>query len=294
MPTPTDMTLDCYATTPTPDTEDFRVEATVTAEGELPTTAIFVYSIGDTEDSSTDSFARIANPQDLQNLSVSRALAVTNSVDEYLASYAAFQYQNLDVAVGAKAMLKGRVNDLVKRWIVYSSVFLQDSGLSQSYPSSDPSVQEALESDYADAKEARVAAEVAVTDADTALTSAKDDVDVVQELINRAESCTGFMQVFSEKFYDYVDAVHSGGSEGASAAAIRTASLYPMLTSRGAECNSELQTQINNKNTADTAVATATADKIEAETELTAAQAAEDAALAAVLNVCPDFDPASV
>lgn len=294
MSTPTDMTLDCYGTTPTPDSEDFRIEATVTSAGELPTTAVFVYSIGDANDTATDSFARIANPQDLQNLSSSRAASVSASAEEYLASYAAFQYENLEVAVSAKAMLKGRINDLVKRWITYHDSFLFETGESKSYPSSDPSVQEALESDYKSAKEEREAAEIVVTDTDTALTTAKDDVDNIQELIDRADSCVSFMQTFSEKFYEYVAAVQSGGSEGAAAAGIRTTSLYPMLSTRGAECGSDLQSQINNKSAAEAVIATATQDKIEAEQALAAAQAAEDAALAAVLAVCPDFDPSSV
>jgi len=291
MTTPTEMTLDCYATTPTSDTEDFRIEATVNEAGELPITAVFVYTIGDADDSATDTFARIANPQDLQNLSVSRAAAVADSLTEYLASYAAFQYEDLEVAVSAKALLKGRVNDLVKRWITYNQQFLLDSGESQSYPSSDPSVQDALEDDYKTAKEERATAETTVTDTDTALTTAKDDVDIIQELIDRAQSCATFIQTFGESFYPYVAEL---SSEGSTSTGIRTSTLYPMLTARGAECNADLQTQLNNKSAAEAAVATATQDKIVAEQELTAAQAAEDAALAAVLAVCPDFDSSSV
>jgi hypothetical protein len=46
--------------------------------------------------------------------------------------------------------------------------------------------------------------------------------------------------------------------------------------------------------TANVTVANAVTTKKEAEASLASAQAAEDAALAAVLAVCPDFDPASV
>lgn len=291
MPDFTNMTLECYGTTPSPGVQDFRVEATVTVGGELPTTAVFVYTVGDEDDSATDSFARIANPQDLQNVKATRAAAVSASESEYLASYAAFQYADIDVAIGAKAMLKGRVNSLVKDWIKYNETFLLDTGVSKSYPSSDPSVQDDLEATYADAKAARVDAEVVVVDTDAALTASRATVDSTQALITSAKTCTDFISTFSTHLYAYTDNVISENSDATS---IRLNYLYPLLTSRGAVCSGELQTQINNKAAAEAAVATATMDKIEAEQELAAAQAAEDAALAAVLAVCPEFDPSSV
>jgi hypothetical protein len=51
---------------------------------------------------------------------------------------------------------------------------------------------------------------------------------------------------------------------------------------------------VNNKNAKDKAVEDAVTAKKEAEAALAAAQKAESAALAAVVDVCPDFDPESV
>ncbi len=286
----TDVTFDCYGTTVSPDTEEFRVEATVTAEGELPTTAIFVFLIGDADDAATDTFARVANPQDLINLQINRDATITAEGTEYLASYASFQYPNLTVGVNAKALLKTRINELISQWITYHDVFIADSGESQPYPSTDPAVEDTLKSDYTTAVSAREDAEAAVVVADTALTAAQNDADTAQSFIEAWQKGYDFTQTFSEKFYQYVAALLTEGSE---AAGIRSTSLTPSLTSYGAECASQLQFWINQKAVYETEIATTTQTKIEAEQTLASAQAAEDEALAAVLAVCPDFDPAT-
>lgn len=287
----TDVTLNCSAITTGPDTEEFRIEAVVDDAGELPTTAIFVFTIGAEDDVTTDSFARIANPQDLQNLLINRDDTIAIDGTEYLASSAEFLYEELNVAVDAKAMLKTRINELVKLWLTYENSFITESGESRPYPSSDPEVEETLKADYAAAKEARIAAGEDVTAADTALTTAETEVENALILINTYQSCYDFIVDFSEKFYDYVSAITT---EGAAAAGIRTTSLSPLLSTRGAECSSQLQYWKNLKTAREDDVASATQDKIEAEQTYAAAQKAEDAALAAVLAVCPDFDPASV
>lgn len=287
----TDVTLTCSAVTTGPDTEEFRIEAVVDDAGELPTTAIFVFTIGAEDDATTDTFARIANPQDLQNLLINRDDTIDADGTEYLASSAEFLYEELNVAVDAKAMLKTRINELVKLWLTYENSFITESGESRPYPSSDPEVEETLKADYTTAKDARIAAGEDVTTADTALTTAEGEVDTALSFISTYESCYDFTAEFSEKFYEYVNALTT---EGAAAAGIRTTSLSPLLSNRGAECNSQLQYWKNQKTAKEEEVATATQDKIEAEQAYAAAQQAEDAALAAVLAVCPDFDPSSV
>ncbi len=286
----TDVTLDCYGVTTAPDTEEFKIEATVDDAGELPTVGIFVYAIGDSTDASTDTFARIANAQDLQNLLLNRADTVTAGDAEYLSSFASFQYTDLDVAISAKAMLKTRINELVKKWLLYQETFLLNTGVSQAYPSSDPEVEDALIDAYTDARDARIVATEALEDATTALESAIEDVDASQGYIDVYQACREFVVEFNEKFYEYTDAVVT---EGPTATPLRL-TLESLLVTRGAACSAGLQTWQNTKTANESAVTTATQDKIEAEQTLTAAQAAEDAALVAVLAVCPDFDTSSV
>jgi hypothetical protein len=287
----TDVTMDCYGVTPTPDTEEYRIEATVDAAGELPTTAIFVFAIGDKTDVASDTFARVAYPQDLNNLYASRDTAIAADVTEYLASYASFQYTDLDIAVGAKAMLKTRINDLVKRWETYDSDFTDGSGESQPYPSSDPAVEEELQAAYVTARDDTVSAEKQVTSAETALQDARDDVDTANKFVETYQSAVDFLTTYNATLYDYMDNLTV---EGSTAAGIRNTSLTPVLSAYTSDNTGKLQYWLNSVATAEQEVSTAKQDKIEAEQELAAAQAAEDKALADMLACCPNFDPATV
>jgi len=286
----TNMTLDCYGTTPTPDTEAFRIEATVTTAGELPTTALFVYAIGDPERTDADNFARIANPQDLQNLSRDRDAAIASDRDEYLTSYASFQYANLDQAVEAKATLKSRVNELVNNWISYQTTFIYDTGVSTSFPMSDPTVEQALIIDYTDARSARIVAEAAFTVADMAVTIAESELDQSRDYLPQLQRASAALSQINQDLYDYWSNVVSEGS----VATPKRYTLVSTITDDAAYFSSAVQTQRNLIVGQETALTTAKSEKTEAAATLSAAQEAEDAALAAVLAVTPDFDPASV
>ena len=284
------MTLNCYGTTPTPDTEAFRIEATVTDAGELPTSAIFVFSMTKPEIEDADTFARIANPQDLQNLSRDRDAAVASDLSEYLASYASFQYANLDQAVEAKATLRSRVNELVNSWITYQTTFLFDSGTSTSFPTSDPTVEDSLITAYKNARTARIEAEAAFTAADMSVTMLDAELEQSRTYLPQLEQASEAMSAINQKLYSYWDDVVS---EGADAIGKRTA-LVSYISEEGAYFSSALQTQRNLIVGQESALTGAKTEKTEAAATLSAAQEAEDAALAAVLAVTPDFDPASV
>ncbi len=285
----TNVTLDCYGTTPTPDTEAFRIEATVTAQGELPTTALFVYSIGDPDRADSDSFSRIANPQDLQNLSLDRAAAVLAGTDEYLASFASFQYADLDVAVTAKAQVKGRINELVNRWIAFQTSFISDTGASQSFPSSDATQEEALVATYDEAKSERIAAEAVVVTADIAVTMQEAELEQTKTYIPISQRATTDMARINNELYAYFAEIVT---EGSVSFALR-ATLSSFMAVETAYFNGSVQTLTNTKAAQEEALATAKTSKIEAAQLLAAAQAAEDAALAAILAVNPDYDPAT-
>lgn len=286
----TNMTLDCYGTTPTPTTEAFRIEATVTAAGELPTTALFVFSMDDADRPDADNFARIANPQDLQNLSIDRAAAVLAGTDEYLASYASFQYPDLDQAVNAKETLKGRVNELVNLWITYQTTFVFDTGTSTAFPSSDPTVETALVTTYTDARDERVAAASVFSDASITVTMATTELDQSKAFLPSLQRASAAFASANNELYSFRAEILNEGS----VAIPLGDGLRTTITTESAYFNSTLQTQINTIAAQETALTTAKSEKTEAATALAAAQVAEDAALAAVLAVVPDFDPATV
>lgn len=253
----TNMTLDCYGVTPTADSEAFRIEATVTAAGELPTTALFVTTIRDTMVPDSDAFARIANPQDLQNLTRDRAAAVAAETKEYLTSFASFQYDDLDQAVAAKETLKSRVNELVNRWISFQTSFILDTGVSSSFPSADPTVEEALVTTYTDARDERIAAASAFLDADVSVTIATAALAQARVYLPTIQRASTDLTRINNELYDYGSAVLN---EGTTAASKRT-NLGTFLSDEAAFFASSVQTQMNLIAGQESALATLTDEK---------------------------------
>lgn len=286
----TNMTLVCYGTTPTPTTTSYRIEATVTDAGELPTTAIFVYAIGDPEREDADSFARIANPQDLQNLSRDRDAAIASDLEEYLSSYASFQYSDLDQAVEAKATVRSRVNELVNSWITYQTTFIFDSGTSTAFPTSDPTEEEALISAYTTARDERIVAESEYTAADLDVTIAESELSQSREFLPQLQRALTAMNDINQYAYDYRSTLLNEGSISTS----KWDTLAGVIATEASYFSSATQEQKNTITAQESALTDAKTVKTEAAATLAAAQEAEDAALAAVLAVTPDFDPATV
>ena len=287
----TEVTQKCYSVTLDPSTQEHYIETSVIAAGELPITMIFVFTIGAVDRPTSDIFSRVANPQDLQNLKVNRDQAIAIDGTEYLASYLELKYTDINVAVQAKAMLRTRINELINGWLIYRDKFIIDSDSNILFPSSDPEVEKTLIKAYSDAKIARTAAEINVGEKDDAVDTAKTDVTISQET-----------HVIYKTFLDYhvslqtqIDQYNSLiAVAGTPALKYWTNTLNVTLTGEkslltGQELSSRQTIAAKQK-----AVETAVQEKAQADQELAAAQAAENAALAAVLAVLPTFDPASV
>lgn len=282
-----DITQDCYSVTVDPDTQEHRIETTVNTSGELPSTAIFVFNIGDPDEISTDSFSRVGNPQDVQNLLINRDAAIAAEDSEFLASYLSLQYADLDVAVQAKSMLRTRINELARQWITYRDEFTVDSGVSQMYPTVDPDFEEALVASYVTARDARIVAEANVTTKEAELEDAQDAVTNAQEIHTiYSDALTHDTQINTEL------GTYNGlvSTPGAAATAYWTNTV--LITLQG-WTSSLVGLELSWRNT----VASRQQDseaavqaKAQADQELVAAQETENAALAAVLEANPDFD----
>lgn len=292
----------CYGTSVDSETVEYKIEATVTVGGELPTTQIFVYTIGDEDNSATDDFARVGNAPDIQNLNEDRDAAIAAGDTEYLSSYSEFQYPDLDVAVQAKEMLSTRINELVNAWLTYQSAFYNDES-SRAYPTALDNLEEGLRDTYVEAKDAREAAETTLTTAQGDLDDAKTDLDHANELKGCAQSCVDFLTRQSSSGTDigfipllntYHGLIVSEGSEAAALWSGGSGTVSTDIGARLAECQSNLQQYNNQVASATQEVNDAATAQAEAEQNLAAAEAAEDEALAAILDVCPDFDPSSV
>ncbi|RLI88037.1 MAG: hypothetical protein DRP01_00355 [Archaeoglobales archaeon] len=330
----------------------YTIITTVVDKGELPYLQFFVYSVVDPADPKDDTFERVGNPYDLENVNNNRTAAIIAGETTYLSSELRREYLTLDVAVQAKDAVKSRVNDGVKAWYTYVTEF--EGSSSDVYPTVDPSYEQALINAYTAAKVARVAAEGTVTDADTDVTVAEAEASAAAQIVAIYQSeksfCDSARLVAWTNYYGAVGSfsssivtqnnrysgfitsitaaydAHSGStypvaptdpdwstvftalnSYSSDPANFQTGplALFQSSENYGATLDAEFAAfcaaaaanytaALGQKQAKDQAVATSVTAKEEAEASLVVAQEAEDTALAAVVAVCPTFDPLSV
>lgn len=284
------ITQSCYSVTVDPETQEHRIETTVNTQGELPGTSIFVFTIGDPELTSTDVFSRVGNPQDIQNLNNNREAAIAAGDTEFLINYLSLQYPDLDVAVQAKAMLRTRINELSRSWLTYRDSFTVDSDVALMFPTSDPDVEEELVASYVTARDARIVAEANVTTKEDELEASRDAVTNAQEIHTIYQESLDYDTVLNQQLATYNGLILTPGTEATTYWTTVAGTLTPRTT--------EIRTlELSWRNTVaarQTEMETAVQDKTQADQELLAAQEVENSALAAVLEINPDFDPASI
>lgn len=171
---------------PTPGTVKYRITSTVTDAGDLPFKELFVYKINDPVDDSNDTFERVANPYDLQNITPDRVTAVANGESYFLWSVLVRDYDDIEIATQAIAALEGRINTAVTTWSDYQTNF--EGTEIDTYPSEDQELVDALKADYTTKKAARISAEADVTTAETALTTAQAEAELAVEKVSLYEN----------------------------------------------------------------------------------------------------------
>jgi len=170
-------------------TPAYQITTTVTAPGVLPDTGMFVFKIVDPAEPKDDAFQRVGQPKDINFMLRDRDAAIAAGDEEYLYFRLVKQYTDLEVAIQAKAAIKSRVDASIKQWYLYQTEFV---GIVDSlHPGTDPEYEQQLENTYLAARDARIAAEEAVEDADTAL-------DTAQLLLNHAEEIAGIRKEESD------------------------------------------------------------------------------------------------
>jgi len=280
-------------------TKRYRIRTSVLAVGELPQLQIFVFEIKDAVDPSLDAFIRIGTPYDLDTFSPDRVTAVANGDAYYLSAEFMQDYRDLQLAVTAKDAIYSALDTLTNTWYTYTTSF-QGADDESAHPSVSASYEQQLIDTYADAKETRVEAEAALVTATTDLTLSQADAASAAEITalykNEKDFCTEFGSTWTS-YKAMVDSWYVAYSVSSADQASATA-LADMLESiRNTFCNnaaSQYSLAVNAQNAAESEVQTKVLAKKEAEAEVTSALAAEAAALSAVLNICPDFDPLSV
>jgi len=288
----TDIIQQGYAYNVGDGTVKYRLETSVNTAGELPSTHIFVHSISTADTPGSDEFERVATVADLTDLPQSRDDAVDGDLTDYLSNYMEVQYDSLDVAKQAKAMVASRINELIRTWITFRDEFAIDTDVTQYFPTASSTEEETLKQAYVDAKEARIKKEEEVADKAEEISDAEETSSRAAEIVVIYENERWFCdEILNGQFAEYVSKLDT---EGAAALAYRTTTLQPSFTAFCANANAQFVAWSNTKQASDQNVADLTTEKAALDAELVAAQQAEDEALAAVLAVCPDFDSASV
>lgn len=101
----------------------FKITIWTTAQGPLPSMAIFAIQINDPEDPKADTFGRVVDITDFSLYGEDRAQAVLNQQAFYRLSQWVFYYDDLTTAVNATDVLKTRIDEMVTEWETYDTQF---------------------------------------------------------------------------------------------------------------------------------------------------------------------------
>ncbi len=289
----TEIERKCYSIT-VDEEPKYKIEFTSVEAGELPNYQIFVYTIGDLNDVSTDVFLSVANMEQITKLPVDRNVAIRDAGSHYLSSYVEFTYATLDTAVAAKDVLTSRINELINIWVKYRDDFSDLDGTSIYLPTVDPSYEQKLKDSYTEKKEATINAQLDATEAAALVKTRKAELDSANALrIVYAECkqiCETVVGISGTNLSHYIDLVIAG-SEPAEAEAYREATLTEAISTACKLTASKYTSSVAAVSNAEAEYTDAVTDSARAATELKEKQREEDEALAAASAACQDFDP---
>lgn len=304
----------------------FVVTSTMTGAtipGQLPHLGVFVMRIVTRIDPQDDTFQRVARIADLSELPLGRddGLSSDDGVDiDYLAVTVVLNYNTLTEAKAAYVAIKDRVNALVTDWVDFKANF--DAPIISpevfTLPSVDDSQFEVLSAAYKVAKQDRYQKNLLKLEADAALTRATTDYNykrareveldamvakgiIVDTDMNAASSFHAALLSAGTTFLAAAGCAASGDQDDFQDALNTATNETSILTSYDTDVatltgliNGYDAARVVEVSAASTALATAQADQIAKAQALTTAQATETAALAEVIEVCPDFDKNSI
>ena len=286
----------------------YRIITVVVDKGDLPNLEIFVTEIADALDPTSDRFVRIATPFDLSNLTTSRVTAVANDYTHFLSASAVNDFGSLEAGIKATTELKGRINNLVTTWLLYTGEFLTSPAAVYFFPSADETYIKLVKDAYVSARAARISAESALSAWTTAVIDAEESIDDLNSLLSfltqLREGCNSLLHAGTGHWirlqadmvvaYDYLSPPGYTPPPNYSFVSPRTGEVDTVLVANCNLIHGQYSTTVTALSAAQTTLNNAQKEKNKAVADLTTAQETEDAALAAVIDVCPSFDPATV
>lgn len=236
-------------------------------------------------------FARIANVNDITALPRDRVIAVAQKRTEYLSTAVSLTFDNITTADAADRQLRDRLSQLVRDWRTFNIDFITNPYVDYELPQHDSSVEAT-----------RTAAYVAARDARVLLEADRDRADAEHE-----QCVTGC--VADKTIYGFLveDVAKLTAARSKVVGITDTGPVKDFVLAQGAYVNDGdsyqrllITRQLELNEYAEKVRACARECDLLAATLLTAQRAVDDAraaetdALAAVVEVCPTFDPSTV
>lgn len=306
----------------------FEITATCLIAGSLPDRHIFVLEITEEDDPKNDALQRVAAIQDFSTYLADRDDALDEGFAAWRSSTVTLRYSNLTTANAAASELSSRINALVEDQDLNELEFITGSGGELvTYPVVDPSEKQAL-IDAAEAAEEAISPLETTRDEKRECTeSLQTEIDVLEERIQEAQTdltsvntvlaelspiSTSLSSVYGTSLtaVAQVRTLNSSSSASTSEKAdiesqlvnldsylitwnTQNTNLSTVISSSLAAVQSTLQTRITTlstqRNAKITELAKCNQELAIAQGAVDAARDSRDAALAAVLEVCPDF-----
>lgn len=292
-----------------------------TIPDELPHLNPFVIAVAAVDDPTQDTLSRVANIADLSLTPIGRDAGVAapgaNGI-EFLSQTSTSRYTTLETANDAATAFQDRVNALITSWIVFHTEFNAPDPTPAIYtlPRVDPSQLTALINAYAAAKQAGYTQSQVKSAADAVLTAAQGDFSYksgllppLSTILTNSTKVQGDLAAVISQFGTLLSAgnVFYAANTGGPGASTFAAALALAVTQQTAMpgYNGDAGTLIasvsayqtvrqNDLTASSTSLAAAQANQIVQAQVLIAANALTAAALAAVIAVCPDFDPTTI
>jgi hypothetical protein len=261
-----------------------------------------------------DQFASVASISQFTQLARDRDTALARGQTQYLSPSVTFLYTDPVTATAAYQTILSRVSTLVSAWYQYQTSFLPNPPpfINYNLPQVSIGVEAQLVAAYTTAKQATATAQTAVNSAQAAVTACNASCACNQQILQLlTQDVTGLRATL-----DYVATLVEAATAlvtvypsttvtvppGYSVAVSQTSVTKSFITGGDARSIQTLYSQkVNALSAAQAAVNACVATcqglqttLLSTQAALTTAQANEATALAAVVAVCPTFNPASV
>jgi hypothetical protein len=286
---------DCTALTDDSGKATYTIALSVEESGRLPHKNIFVYRVTRHEEPGDDEFVRIAEVSDMNTQAMNRNAAINSGRDMYLSIYHERHFSQIEEAIETKNNMRLEINRLVNMWESYDLNFKSNEGDKLYFPTMETQEEALLIEEYKEARNVRIAAEQEVAEAELEVHKTQATRDVRKEQRDAySDAYTSYSALYNGSggsiINYHIAVVSPSGYSNPNADLIWTTVENQLNSTHNLLQPLVLQSAVAYTD-AEVMLEESVKAKKEANAELTAAQTAEDKALAAVLAVNPDYVP---